>query len=168
MSQHEPVDFRDAEQVELAVRIGTAWIGLRRGAAMSALRDLLLGTGDDALEQGQMDTLDMLAGRPAWRMSEVAEALRVDPSTATRAVQRLVNSGLATRMAHDDDGRVVMVAITDAGRDRHAEVAARRSELMKHLLGSFTPAERPMLAEFLERFIASVDGFIADVSNPVA
>jgi len=165
MSEHEPVDFRDPEQLQLAVRIGSAWIGLRRGAGMSALRELLLGTGDDALEQGQMDTLDMLAGRPAWRMSEVAEALRVDPSTATRAIQRLVNTGLATRMSNDDDGRVVMVAITDAGRARHAEVAARRGELMQHLLESYTADERPVLAEFLERFIASVDGFIADVSN---
>lgn len=165
MSPLEPVDFRDPEQVELAVRIGSAWIGLRRGAGMSALRELLLGTGDDALEQGQMDTLDMLAGRPAWRMSEVAEALRVDPSTATRAVQRLVNSGLANRMAHDDDGRVVMVSITDAGRARHAEVAVRRARLMRHLLESFTPEERPMLAEFLERFIASVDGFMTGVTD---
>ena len=167
MSEHEPVDLRDPEQLELARRVGSAWIGLRRGATMSALRELLLGRGEDALEQGQFDTLDLLSRRPAWRMSEVAEALRVDPSTATRAVQRLVNAGLATRMSNDDDGRVVMVAITAVGRVRHDEVAERRGELMKHLLEAFTPEERPVLAEFLERFIASVDGFIASVSDPV-
>lgn len=167
MSLHEPVDFRDPDQLDLAVRIGRSWIALRRGASMGPLREFLLGTGDDALEQGQMDTLDMLAARPAWRMSEVAEALRVDPSTATRAVQRLVNVGLATRRAHDEDGRVVMVAITEAGRARHAEVAARRRELMKHLLESFEIPERPLLAEFLERFVASVDSFVAEVADGV-
>ncbi len=92
-------------------------------------------------------------------MSELAEALRVDPSTATRAVQRLVNSGLASRRASDDDGRVVLVAITDAGRARHADVASRRGRLMKHLLEAFTPAERPLVADLLERFVASVDHF---------
>lgn len=167
MSEDEPVDLHDPEQVHLAVRIGKAWIGLRRGATMSALRELILGTGEGALEQGQFDTLDLLAARPAWRMSEMAEALRVDPSTATRAVQRLVNSGLATRMAHDDDGRVVMVAITETGRLRHDEVAARRAQLMQHLMGVFTADERPVLAEFLERFLDAVDGYIADARDPV-
>ena len=162
----EPVDLHDPHQLQLAVRIGLAWIELRRGAAMSALRDQLFGTGDDALEQGQMDTLDLLAQQPAWRMSELADALRVDPSTATRAVQRLVKSGLASRSADEDDGRVVMVTITPAGVARHAEVAERRGRLMAHLMGAFSPDERVQLAEMLERFVASVDDFVASV-DPV-
>lgn len=161
----EPVDLRDPEQVELAVRIGLAWIELRRGAAMSALRDLVFGSDVDALEQGQMDTLDLLAQRPSWRMSELADALRVDPSTATRAVQRLVRAGLASRGPSDDDGRVVVVAITPSGVARHAEVAARRAKLMAFLLGRFTPDERVQLAEMLERFVAAVDDFVQPANH---
>lgn len=168
MSAHEQVDFGDPAQVELAVRIGSAWIRMRRGGSTSALREFLLGTGEDALEQGQIDTLDVLAGRPAWRMSEVAEALRVDPSTATRAVQRLVNAGLARRLADADDGRVVLVAITDAGCARHAEVTSRRADLMAHLLGAYAPDERPALADLMERFVGAVDGFLADIDERVA
>jgi len=167
MSPHEAADLRDPAQLDLAIRVGASWIRLRRGAVMSVLRELLLGTDEGALEQGQFDTLDLLASKPAWRMSEVAEALRVDPSTATRAVQRLVSSGLATRMAHDDDGRVVMVAITEVGRARHDVVAVRRAELMQHILNAFTAAERPVLAEFMERFVASVDSFIAEARDSV-
>lgn len=159
MPAADPVDLTQPDQYQLAVRIGSAWIEMRRVSTMSVLRDFLLGIGDDALEQGQMDTLDMLAGRPEWRMSELAEALRVDPSTATRAVQRLVNSGLAIRRPSDDDGRVVLVAITPAGRTRHADVATRRGRLMKHLLESFAPHERPLVADLLERFVGSVDEF---------
>ncbi len=162
----EPVDLRDPEQLELAVRIGLAWIELRRGASMSALRDQVFGTGEDALEQGQMDTLDLLAQQHSWRMSELAEALRVDPSTATRAVQRLVKSGLASRGPGEDDGRVVMVAITPAGAARHAEVAERRGRLMAHLLGAYRPDERVLLAEMLERFIRSIDEFLASPDRP--
>jgi DNA-binding MarR family transcriptional regulator len=159
------VDLAQPDQYQLAVRIGLAWIEIRRGAAMGALRDLLLGTGDDALEQGQMDTLDLLADRRGWRMGDLADALRVDPSSATRAVQRLVNDGLADRRASDDDGRVVLVFITDGGRRRHAEVAARRGDMMKHLLGAFEPHERPLLAELLERFVASVDDYVLQVTG---
>lgn len=160
MASADPVDFNEPEQLRLAIRIGTAWIELRRGASMSTLRDHLFGSGDDALEQGQMDTLDLLAQQESWRMSELADALRVDPSTATRAVQRLVNSGLADRKASYEDGRVVMVAITRAGRRRHAAVATRRAELMSHLLGAFEPAERVRLADMLDRFVASLDEFV--------
>lgn len=161
MSAKYPVDLREGSDNELARRIGAAWIEIRRGASMAALRDHFFGTGDDALEQGQMDTLDLLATQASWRMSELAEALRVDPSTATRAMQRLENAGLACRRSCDDDGRVVMAAITPAGRARHAEVAERRAQLMVHLLGDFSPPERAALASMLERFVGSVDDFVA-------
>jgi DNA-binding MarR family transcriptional regulator len=142
---------------EVRRRVGRAWRELRRGAAMSALKDHLFGTGDDALEPGQMDTLDLLVQREAWRMTDLAEALRVDPSTATRAVQRLERSGLAERRPCDDDGRVVRVSITPAGEARHALVAERRSAVLDQVLAPFSPAERAELADLLDRFVAELD-----------
>jgi DNA-binding MarR family transcriptional regulator len=162
------VDLHQPEMFDLAVQIGRSWVQIRRGASMGALRDYLLGSGDEALEQGQMDSLDLLARQPSWRMSDLAEALRIDPSTATRAVQRLVISGLAVRSPNDGDGRVVMVEITDAGRSRHADVNARRGLLMTHMLAAFTPAERPVLADMLERFVAAVDEFVEDQAKSLA
>jgi DNA-binding MarR family transcriptional regulator len=156
----EPVDLRQPEQLQLAIRIGIAWIEMRRGASAAKLRDHLYSNGVDTLDIGQSDTLDVLVTRDAWRMSELAEALRVDPSTATRAVQRLVNVDLATRQPGDEDGRVVMVSASTAGRRRHAEVAKRRGILLTHLMNAFTPAERPQLADLLERFVGSIDDFV--------
>jgi DNA-binding MarR family transcriptional regulator len=164
-STFEPVDLHQPDQLQLAVRIGLAWIEMRRGAAMGKLREHLYGTGDDALDQGQSDTLDLLVTRRNWRMSELADGLRVDPSTATRAIQRLVNEGLATRHADEDDGRVVMVSASKAGKRRHAEVALRRGVLLTHLMGAFSADERVQLADMLERFVASVDDFVANVDH---
>jgi DNA-binding MarR family transcriptional regulator len=161
MSPDEPVDLTHPDQVALAVRVGLAWIEIRRGASMTAVRDHLFGTGEGALEQGQMDTLDLLVMQPSWRMSELADALRVDPSTATRAVQRLISNGLATRTTSPEDGRVVIVAISPAGRVRHQEVDARRAEVMAFVMAAFTAEERPLLADMFERFVAAVDDFIA-------
>jgi len=149
------------------VRIGLAWRELRRGASTAALRDYLYGSEQESIEQGQMDTLDLLALQPSWRMSELAEALRVEPSTATRAVQRLVNAGLAERRPSNDDGRVVEVAITVTGNEVFESVAARRAELLTFILKSYQRDELPVFADMLERFVTSVDGFVAaHESNP--
>jgi DNA-binding MarR family transcriptional regulator len=151
---------------EMAVRIGRAWKELRRGAAMSALRGHLFGAGDDALEPGQWDTLDLLVQREQWRMSELAEGLRVDPSTATRAVQRLLKSGLAERRSSDEDGRVVQVTATPLGHQRHAAIAEHRRDLMDAVLAEFDPTEREQLAALMERLLAAVDRFAGQVADP--
>ena len=150
------VDFRNRTDREHARRIGRAWIELRRGAAASALRSYLFGT-EKALEQGQMDALDLLTRRDERPMKELAARLRVEPSTATRAVQRLESDGLVERFTSPQDGRVVLVRITDEGRRRHDDVAARRSFAMMHILSEFDPNERAQLAELMDRLIASID-----------
>ncbi len=160
-----PTDQRHREVYDLAVRIGLAWREIRRGASTAGLRDYLYGTGDESIEQGQMDTLDLLALRPAWRMSELAEGLRVDPSTVTRAIQRLEKAGLAERQASKDDGRVVEVQITDAGRARHSDVAARREVLMTEILRVYRMRELPVLADMLERFVVAVDAFVGTLDE---
>lgn len=161
MSTATAVDLNDPGERDIALRIGRAWIELRRGASMTAIRDHLFGSGPDAIEQGQMDTLDMLALRPSWRMCDLAEALRVDPSTATRAVQRLENAGLAERNPSEEDGRVVMATITRSGMRLHDDVLGRRSELMTHLMGRYDAAERATLADLLDRFVGGLDDFVA-------
>ncbi len=156
-----PTDPRHRELYDLAVRIGLAWREVRRGSSTSSLRDFLYGSEQESIEQGQMDTLDLLALQPAWRMSELADALRVEPSTATRAVQRLVNAGLAERISSPDDGRVVQVEITDQGRDVYEAVAARRGELLTFILKQYRRDELPVFADMLERFVVSIDTFVA-------
>ena len=153
------VDFRNRTDREHARRIGRAWIELRRGAAASALRSYLFGT-EKALEQGQMDALDLLMRRDERPMKELAARLRVEPSTATRGVQRLENDGLVERFTSPEDGRVVLVRITDEGRRRHAAVASRRSTAMMHILGEFDPAERSQLADLMDRLISSIDAVV--------
>jgi DNA-binding MarR family transcriptional regulator len=165
--ERRPVDLRDPLESDHAFRIARAWRELRRGASAAALRDHFFGTGSDALDPGQMDTLDLLLSgrhdRDGWRMSELAEALHVDPSTATRAVQRLVNDGLAERRPSSDDGRVVTVVVSDEGRRRHAAVANRRVDAMQRLLGAFDADERRQLAGLLDRFVRSLDELVADL-----
>lgn len=133
---------------------------------MSRLIEHFFGAGDDALEIGQMDTLDLLVQQTTWRMGDLAEALRVDPSTATRAVQRLEKFGLARRCTGVDDKRVVLVSASEAGRARHAQAAARREQLIDHIMSEYDPVEFEQLASLMERFVRSLDDFVDRLDSP--
>jgi DNA-binding MarR family transcriptional regulator len=151
----DPVDFSDPVEAEYAIRIGRAWIEMRRGAWTQHVRDFIFAD-DSGIEPGQMDALDLLARRERT-MKQFAERLRIDPSSATRAVQRLVADGLAERATAPDDGRVVIVRISDIGRERHRDIASRRTSWMAVLLSEFDADERAQLTGLLERFVTSLD-----------
>lgn len=147
-------------------RIALAWRELRRGASGAALRSHLLGPDGPPLEQAQLDALEILASEPnGWRMSEFAEALRVDPSTATRAISRLERHGLAERAAGDDDKRIVTARATATGRRMVKSVGRLRAIGMQRLVEPFDPDERERFAEYLERFVKSIDDLVVELEH---
>jgi MarR family transcriptional regulator, organic hydroperoxide resistance regulator len=152
----------DSSPADTVARMGRAWRELRRGASAAVVRDRLFGTGRDAVEPGQMDVLDLLVQHDDWRMSELAAALRVDPSTVTRTLQRMEAAGLAIRSPDTGDGRVVVVQPTTEGRRRQALVNGRRTDILNAIMATFDDAEREELIDLLERFIESLDKYVAD------
>ena len=144
-------------ELELAGRMGRAWREIRRGANTGDLRDVIFGVGGSAIEPGQMDALDFLVTVDTCRMGDLAEHLRIDPSTATRAVQRLIKDNLAERVSHSGDGRIVAIAATERGRRIHGEVQERRRAVLKNVIEAFSEEEREKLVEYLERFSDAVD-----------
>ena len=150
-------DLANDVDLEVAGRIGRSWREIRRGATASNARDAIYGIGGSAIEPGQMDALDLLVTVESCRMSEIAEHLRIDRSTATRAVQRLVKDNLAEQVDHAGDGRVVAIAATERGRRIHGEVSERRRNIMFAVMNQFEAEERVALAELLERFTAAID-----------
>ena len=147
-------------------RIAAAWRELRRGASGAVLRTHLVGPTGPDLEQAQLDALEVLAGAPdGWRMSEFADAMHVDPSTATRAIDRLERLGLAERAVDDHDRRVVIARATSRGARTVREMVVRRSVGMERLLEPFDTDEREQFAEYLERLVASVDRLVAEVTG---
>ncbi|MEY3805584.1 MAG: hypothetical protein RIR69_396 [Actinomycetota bacterium] len=153
------------ENLEMVGRIGRAWREIRRGSSASTLRQSIYGScenNDVTVEPGQMDALDLLVTVDSCRMGDLAEHLRIDPSTATRAVQRLIKDNLACKVHHEGDGRVVEVAATDKGRHVHTVVAERRRKIILGIMTRFSKAERVQLADFLERFVAATDSVVEE------
>lgn len=136
-----------------ALRIGVAWRELRRGATMQRLRELY----GNELELGQVDALDLLVQAGPSRMNELADALRVDASTATRTVDRLEAAGMVERGPDPDDARAVQVRLAAKGAAVHAGIVDRRRALLERILVDFDSDERAQLADLLGRLVAGVD-----------
>jgi DNA-binding MarR family transcriptional regulator len=146
-------------------RIAAAWRELRRGASGAQLRAHLVGPDQPHVDQAQLDALEVLAAAPAgWRMGDFADAMHVDPSTATRAISRLERLGLAERAADADDARVVIARTTPLGARAVHDMLIRRSVGMERLLEPFTPEEREQFAEYLERLVSSIEHLVAELT----
>lgn len=98
-------------------------------------------------------------------MGAFAEALRVDPSTATRAINRLEQLGLAERTRADGDQRVVIARATSQGRRTIERVTRLRALGMERLLDPFDQTERAQFADYLERFAASIDQLVVELTR---
>jgi DNA-binding MarR family transcriptional regulator len=145
-------------------RITWAWRKLRRGAAIGAYKDILF----EGLDHAQIDALDTLSEGGEMRMTELANALRVERSTATRAVDRLEALHFARRRSvhRRGMGRAVLVSLTEAGRETHRVVAARRQMLTDRIVSDFTESEVHLLADLFHRLIAGYDRVIAEAQEP--
>jgi len=78
-------------------------------------------------------------------VGELAALERVQPPTMTRKVTFLEEGGYVARRAHETDGRVVVVTLTDLGRERVLADRLRRDEWLSRQLRDLTPAERDVL-----------------------
>ena len=129
---------------------------LRRATATPRFRDSVFGDLN-VLDIGQHDALEVIVSLESARMSDVAHALRVDPSTATRAVARLEALGLVERRPDPADGRSVVAVATPAGLSLLERLRERGVGTLARLYGRFDEDELRQLADFLERLVAGVD-----------
>lgn len=82
----------------------------------------------------------------------LAASMGIDSSTVTRQVAPLVDTGLVTRTSHPEDGRAVVLQLSQRGLVRLEEVRSSRRQLMAELTQDWTPQERETFCTLLTRF----------------
>lgn len=90
------------------------------------------------------------AGGPV-RMGVVAERLGIAPRSATDAVDHLVGRGLAERAPDPDDGRAVVVGLTEEGRRLLRRIDEGRHRALADLASDLSPADLARLRDLLRR-----------------
>jgi DNA-binding MarR family transcriptional regulator len=97
----------------------------------------------------QARALRMLGHHESLRLSELSQALRIAPRSATEVVDALEERGLVHRSPDPDDRRAVLVARTEAGEAMAEAMRQARRADNERLFGRLGARDRATLARIL-------------------
>lgn len=113
------------------------------------------------LSVSQCYALKAVADSGPLTVNELSAYLYLDKSTASRIANGLVDKGLVARERDPDDGRIVRLAASGAGRAVHARIERELATEYAELLEDFDPAFRSAILKLVRRlrrsFAARVD-----------
>jgi DNA-binding MarR family transcriptional regulator len=140
-------------------------------AVLTASRTLIaiatqsLGQAAEETTIAQYRTLVVLASRGPQRLSDLAGALGVAPSTTGRMCDRLVRKGLIRRHRGRADRRSVQVSLTESGRRVVDDATARRTTLIARIM-SRLPVDAQRDLAIAMRAFAQAAGEVPDSEWP--
>ena len=101
------------------------------------------------LHAGQEAVLKALAEEDGRTMSQLAQALGVQPPTVTKMVSRLSAQTLLKRVPSETDGRLARVHLTDEGRAKIDEIDRIWKRVEREALAGFDDKDRKKLRKLL-------------------
>jgi DNA-binding MarR family transcriptional regulator len=101
----------------------------------------------ELLPVGQLSVLGALYRNGDSTVGALAALERVQPPSMTRTVNCLAEGGYVVRHKHVSDGRQVVVALSDKGRETIAADRRRRDAWLAQRLRELTPDERSLLRQ---------------------
>jgi DNA-binding MarR family transcriptional regulator len=107
---------------------------------------------NDSVTLPQFRLLVVLATRGQQKVTELAEALGVNPSTATRSIDRLLEAGLVDRQTNPESRREMRISLTRTGRRVVREVTRRRREEIARIVARMPHTHRRGLVRALTAF----------------
>lgn len=107
---------------------------------------------DDTITIPQFRLLVVLSVEGPQKLTSIAEALGVNPSTATRMVDRLVTAGLIDRETNPTSRRELVVGLNRRGRTVVSNVTKRRRAQIEQIVGQMSPTSRRGLVRALSAF----------------
>lgn len=163
-----PTDEWDALLEDVGERFVGAIRELRRNRLSRALQREIYTVAAIELTPVQVDILETVVVRPAMRMNEIAAALNVDASTASRTLVPLVELGLIERRNDSTDRRLIIIEPTASGRAHAERIAEARRELMRSVFHRMAPDRIRLLVGLLEDYIGAVEAEAQGRQKPSA
>ncbi|ARH92920.1 MULTISPECIES: MarR family winged helix-turn-helix transcriptional regulator [Streptomyces] len=154
MTTHTDPALLDALQHQVAV--------FARRAEQSRLGGV--GQARNSMDRAAYLLLNRLDQEGPMGVKALAAGMGIDSSTVTRQVAPLVDSGLVNRATHPEDGRAVVLQLSERGHARLDEVRASRRALMALVTEEWSEEERAAFTTLLTRFNASLSDLTASLT----
>lgn len=107
---------------------------------------------DESITIPQFRVLVLLQSRGPMRLARLADVLDVHLSTVTRAVDRMISTGLLRRTPHDGSRRQAVLELTERGNDVCTQVTLRRRARIDEIVCRIPEDRRAQLAAAAEAF----------------
>ncbi|MFF4340604.1 MarR family winged helix-turn-helix transcriptional regulator [Kitasatospora sp. NPDC001540] len=133
---------------ELA-RLETALSALVRWSESKHVRAEVARLAGYDLPSSALRLLEHFAAAGPMRVSDLAECLRIDVSTASLQLRRLRADALVVRRTDPSDGRSGVIAITEEGRRALARIRAARCDLLAEAFDTTPPEQLGRAADVL-------------------
>ncbi len=121
---------------------------------MNMAQKKLFRHADDVCEQTvgasmtQMAALMVVAAQPGCLQKDLAASLMLNKSAVTGLVERMITNGLLIRSTSETDARAVSLMVTDAGKDKVAQMKPLIASLNQTFTDEFTDAEIDTILRF--------------------
>lgn len=140
------------------LRVDTTDVDALTDAVLTASRLLVavsarsLAAVEETITLPQFRMLVLLDSRGAMKLTTIAELLDVNPSTATRMVDRLVTTEMVARQQNPATRREVVIELTPEGRRVVRGVTRRRRAAIGRIVARMSEDERRDLVGALTAF----------------
>lgn len=136
------------------------WESLFR-AQVAVMRRLQSGPAFKSLAVNEYDVLFTLSRCPSgWlRLNELNDNVLLSQSSLSRLVERLEKRGLVERMPAPQDGRGVLLKLTDSGRELQKQIGREHVRDISALITpALTASEQRELLRLTEKLRGSLSG----------
>lgn len=135
-----------------ATRLRTSFRALVRRFSVSERADVQCC----GMTVAQGATLEALRRNDSLRPGELGQRLGVTPSTLSRNLARLLESGLVERKPDPGDGRAFRIAVTRSGRRAAERLEAIEDAFAERVLARLAPERRARALQGIEDLLEAV------------
>lgn len=145
-------------ELDLATRIRAA----------VARTDRLLGrqVSGSGLTRTQFSVLGAVTRSGPLKLAALVDRERLHPTMLSRIVGALERDGLLRRVADPDDGRAVVLEVTDVGAELYQGLQRERTRLIEDYLAQLSPADRRRLEQATPLLEGLVEHLLAHDPSP--
>lgn len=106
-----------------------------------------------------------LYAHPDCSQDELVQGLRMDKTTAAKALRALEDEGLVARRADENDRRRKMLTVTKLGIDRSAAVVDLHDQWLGRVLSVLSEDEQTQFENYCVRLLRAAEALLQNQEN---